>query len=100
MKLPSATQINKALSEIRFNPAKPSPTMGIILESGNSEYFRNRAIELIRGAGKKSKREDNILAVRLLLVAALMDSPYEVVRKPKTKLRENDELGRAGGDQD
>ena len=46
MMKPSKTSIKKALSEAAFDPRKPGP-MQIIMETGNAEYYIQRAREIL-----------------------------------------------------
>lgn len=65
----SKTKLSKLFREkVAFDP-RESRTMKVIMESGNREYYRARAIEAV----KTGTEDDLVMAIRLLLLVVAED---------------------------
>lgn len=72
MKL-SKKLINLVLSSCKFDPNLPGP-MKIVIDVGDSEYYKKRAVELIRstiGLDCEKSQVDLTQAIQLLILAKL-----------------------------
>lgn len=72
MKLPTINQLKKVAQRLPFKPKEPGP-LAVIVDVGNVEYYKQRAIEFIRC-------DDLENAARLLTLAQVMK---EIVRGPE-----------------
>lgn len=67
------TQIRNVLKAVTFNPKKPGP-LKVIVESGNVDYFYQRAVEQLRMAQQlrgngQSGAQEALVAMQLIALA-------------------------------
>lgn len=69
-KQPSKTELRRHLRDCLFDPRKPGP-MQVIADTGNEEYYENRAKECVSQFAETShEKSDNIrMAIGLLLLS-------------------------------